>query len=69
MVNLFSTSNEIREAVSQRLKESLCQVSRTDDGTFDGSNGDVQEIMSIWPRDLEGIFIVIFTEKESLDRL
>lgn len=63
------TTEKAVEAVHERGKEPIRQISGTDNRTFHRSDGDVEEAMSIWPRNLVGVFIVIFSKEETLDRL
>ena len=42
---------------------------RTNDGTLDGCDGDVEKVVSISPRDLGCILVVIFAKEELEDRL
>lgn len=57
------------EQFCQRRKESICEVSRTYDGAFDGCNGNVQEFVSAGPRTVCCALSIIFAEENSKDWL
>jgi hypothetical protein len=64
----LGTIVEFVEDLGQRSDITVSEVSGTDDGTFDGSNRDVQKVVTISPRDFGRVFVMVLTEQEAENR-
>lgn len=63
--NLISAASTLHQVIvdfSERPEEALGKVARAYDGALDRSDGDIQEVMSVCPRDDGGILRMILSE-------